>query len=174
MSDEERQIITDEALEKLRVGELIDTYQFTVTDKWVKKYAMTIEDPNPLWFEDEYAEREGRFGRRVAPAAFCVAMNPMEAKGCCPASAFWAELYGVPDHGHHWGGLAAYNEFEYEKPIYVGDTITCEVRNRRAYEKQGSEAVLVIAETEYKMINQDDETVGIGVYGNLVQFGNED
>jgi hypothetical protein len=34
--------------------------------------------------------------------------------------------------------------------------------------------VLVIVETEYKMINQDDETVGIGVYGNLVQFGDED
>jgi acyl dehydratase len=167
----ENKVITDKAIEKLRIGEVIETREFKVTDKWVKKYALAIRDPNPLWFDEEYAAREGCYDRRVAPAAFCVALNPME-RGCCPASAFWAELRGVPDDGRHWGGFAAYNEFEYEKPIYVGDRITCEVANRGCYEKQGKRGVLVVAETEYRMINQDGETVGVGVYGNMVQFGN--
>jgi len=165
-------VLTDAALEKLNIGELRETREFTVTDKWVKEYCLALRDPNPLWWDDEYARREGRFERRAVPAAFCVAMNPME-RGCCPASAFWAELRGVPDNGRHWGGLAAYNEFEYERPIFVGDRITCEVRNRRAYEKQGKRAVLVIAETEYRMINQNGETVGVGIYGNMVQFGED-
>jgi acyl dehydratase len=171
MSDEWK-VLTEKAIEKLEAGKLVATREYDVTDKWVKEYALSLCDPNPLWWDGEFAEREGRFGRRVAPSGVCVAMNPME-RGLCPASAFWAELYGKPDHGHHWGGLAAYNEFEYEKPIYIGDHITLEVRNRRAYEKQGKRAVLVIAETEYRMINQDGETVGVGIYGNMVQFGNQ-
>lgn len=163
-------IITKSAEEKLRIGELIETREYgTITDKWLKKYALSLRDTNPLYLDDEYAEKEGRFGYRIAPSAFCVVLNPME-RGCCPASAFWAELWGRPDDGKCWGGHAAYNRFEYEKPIRVGDRLRCEIRNRKCYEKHGKRGVLVAVETDYTLIDQQGETVALCTYGNMSQF----
>jgi acyl dehydratase len=138
-----------------------------VTDKVLREYALALRDPNPLWHDKGYAEREGRFARRVAPSAFCLTLNPMERVGLKPASDFWEEIFGEP--GDYWGGHAAYNRFELARPIYVGDTITTEVSNRDCYEKEGKRALLVVAESQYRMTNQDGEYVGLGIYGNMVQ-----
>lgn len=161
--------ITAEAEEALAAGKLQDRRTWPqVTERQLRKYALSLRDPNPLWHSRRYAEREGAWGRRALPTGFCVVFNPMERVGLRPASDFWAVVHGEP--GSYWGGLAAYNTFELERPLYVGDTITTEVRNTRCYEKRGKHALLVIAETEYKMFDSDDTYVGVGVYGNIVQF----
>jgi acyl dehydratase len=163
--------ITPAAEKALAVGELQDRRTWPrLTDKQLRKYAISLRDPNPLWHDREYAEREGAWGRRALPTAFCVIFNPMERIGLKPASDFWAEVHGKP--GSYWGGLAAYNQFELERPFFLGDVITTEVRNLRCYEKRGKHALLVIAETEYRMLDEQDELVGVGVYGNIVQFDN--
>ena len=115
-------IITDKAREKLRISELIDTRTFDahrslITDKWIKLYALAIRDSNPLWFDDAYAAREGRFGERVLPTAYFTLFNPMENGGACPASDFWAELHGKP--GKYWGGHAAYNKIDSQKSLRI-------------------------------------------------------
>jgi acyl dehydratase len=168
-------LITDKAKEKLRIGELVETWtppahRGVITDKWLKEYALATRDPNPLWWDDEFAAREGRFGRRVAPTAFCTLFNPMEQAGLCPASAFWAEIRGVPDNGRHWGGHAAYNKVEIKRPLRLGDRVTCEIRNLDCYEKHGKQNLLVCVETEYKMFDEAGETIAVCVYGNMSQF----
>ncbi len=168
---EKWQKITDRAIEKLRIGEVVYTQTFPrVTDKRLRKYAMALHDSNPLWLDKEYAERVGRFGRRTVPSAYCTIFNPMENGGLKPASAFWAEIFGKEDSGQFWGGHAAYNRFDFEHPIYIGDTITVAVSNSDCFEKQGKHALLVVAEAQYRMTNQDGDYVGTGTYGNMVQM----
>lgn len=170
MSDE-FVIITPEAVKELRIGELMGTRTFYITDKLVKKYCLSLRETNPLWLDNDYAAREGRFGKRVLPSAFCVALNPMEAGGHSikPVKPFLDVLRNDPSKDFE-GAHAAYNGFEYFKPICFGDTITCEVRNRKYYEKFGKRTILVAVETEYKMIAQDGETRGVGTYGSMCQF----
>jgi acyl dehydratase len=167
-------IITDKAKEKLRVGELVNTrsfdpYRSLITDKWIKLYALAIRDPNPLWFDDAYAAREGRFGERVLPTAYFTLFNPMENGGACPASDFWAELHGKP--GNYWGGHAAYNKIDVREPLRLGDRIGyCELRNRDCFEKRGSKTVLVCVETEYQVFDDQKKLRAVCAYGNMTQF----
>ena len=134
-------IITEKAKDKLRIGELVETCTFDerrtlITDKWLKLYALALRDSNPLWFDEVYAEREGRFGERVLPTAYFTLFNPMENGGACPASDFWAELRGKP--GRYWGGHAAYNRIEVKDPPRLGDKVGyCELRNRDCFENRG-------------------------------------
>lgn len=165
----EQKVITPAAREKLRIGELLKTFEFPqITDRWVTRYCIALHDTNPLWLDNDYAAREGRFGYRIAPGSFCVIFNPMEARGYSPASDFWAELHGKP--GTYWGGHAAYNTFEYFKPLRVGDKLKAEVRNTDCFEKQGKSSVLVCAETEYLLIDQNGEKVCSCRYGNMSHF----
>ncbi len=167
-------IITETARRKLRIGELVDTRTFDehrslITDKWLKLYALALRDPNPLWFDGAYAAREGRFGARTLPTAYYTLFNPMENGGACPASDFWAELHGKP--GHYWGGHAAYNRIEAKRPLRLGDRIgCCELRNTDCFEKRGKSAVLVCAETEYRVFDSGKNLLAICHYGNISQF----
>lgn len=164
-------LITDKAMEKLAVGKVVHRQTFPrITDKDLRKYCQALCNYNPLWLDKDYAAGANAFGRRTVPSAYCTVFNPIENGGLMPASAFWAEVMGLEDHGHFWGGHAAYNRFDFERPIYVGDTIRIEVANRDAYEKEGKRAHLVVAETDYKMFDQNDEYVGVGTYGNMMQI----
>lgn len=167
-------IITEKAKAKLRIGELIemrtfDAHRRLITDKWLKLYALALRDPNPVWFDDAFAKREGRFGERVLPTAYYTLFNPMENGGACPATDFWVELTGQP--GPHWGGHAAGNRIVAKRPLKLGDRIGyCELRNRGCYEKRGKATVLVCAETEYQVFTADKELLAVCTYSNMRQF----
>lgn len=168
---DEWMVITPDAQDRLQIGEVVETREFYVDDRLLKKYALSLRDPNPLYWDDAYAEAWGRWSERVCPSAFAVALNPMEQHpGSCPASAFWATVRGVPDTGRLWGGFAAYNRFELDRPIRLGDTVRCDVSNRGCYEKHGKRGVLVCVETEYRMGTRDGASIGIGLYGNMREF----
>jgi len=168
-------ILTEKAKEKLRIGELVDTLEFDkqrslINDRWIKLYALALRDTNPLWYDDDFAKREGRFGERVLPTAYYTLFNPMEHLGACPASDFWAELHGKP--GRYWGGHAAYNEIEVKRPLRLGDRIGyCELRNRDCFEKRGKRTVLICVETEYRVFDDKKNLLAICAYGNMSQFG---
>ncbi len=87
-------IITEAAKTRLRIGEVVETREFFVDDRLLKKYQMTLRDPNPLYWDDEYAKEAGAWGERVCPSGMVLALNPMEHHpSCCPASAFWAARF---------------------------------------------------------------------------------
>lgn len=46
----------------------------------MREYAVALRIGDPRFFDEEYAAREGRFGYRVAPSAFCTVLNPMERR----------------------------------------------------------------------------------------------
>lgn len=169
-------IITDKAIARLRIGELIGTRTFDdyphrslISDKWAKLYALALRDTNPLWYDTAFAQRAGYFRDRVLPTAYYTIFNPMENGGACPASDFWEELSGEP--GPHWGGHAAHNKVEAIRPLRLGDHVArSEMRNLGCFEKRGKQTILVCAETEYRVFDAKDNLMAICAYGNIRQF----
>ncbi len=115
----------------------------------IREFAKSIKDPNPIYYDLEYAKKE--VGGVMLPPTFLMTL------------AHWDEGEGRPHvkmdlrrvlHGEQ--------EFEYLKPIYAGDVLTAVTRVTDVYEKAGSRGgtmTFVIMETEYK--NQRGDLVAL-------------
>lgn len=88
----------------------------------VKRFALAIGDPNPLWQDEEYA-RKTNYGGIIAPPALVIALGWED---------FQTERMSVG------AGLHAGTELEYYQPIRVGDTIgiTSKLLDMRERESQ--------------------------------------
>jgi acyl dehydratase len=110
-------LITNEALQKwmerigvkLRVRNIHNRY---ATPDSIRKFALCIGDPNPLWIDEEYAKNTA-YGRQVAPPSWLYSVFPT-----------WVSE-GLPGvHGFHSG-----NNWRFYKPVFSGDIITPECIN---------------------------------------------
>ncbi len=107
-------VITEEAIAKLksRIG-----IKWQPRESWfnematrdaIRHFAQGIGDENPLWQDEEYAQKT-KYGSIIAP-------------GCFLYSVYWAvgSWGGLPGiHGWHSG-----NDWEFYQPIFVNDKIT--------------------------------------------------
>lgn len=119
----------------------------------IRRYALAVEDCNPLWFDNEYAKKT-RWGGIITPPTF------MHTCGGGTALAGPSHIPGIDDWPH--GSLFAGSEFEFYLPVRVGDKIRPKSKLIDAVEKAGKfveHMVLVTAETEFT--NQNGELVGI-------------
>ena len=119
----------------------------------IRRYALAVEDFNPLWLDMEYAKKT-RWKGIIAPPTF------IHICGGAPALAGPSHIPGVDDWPH--GALFAGSEFEFLIPIRIGDKIRPKSKIIDAVEKTGKFAgsmVYVTAETTYT--NQKAEIVGI-------------
>ena len=133
---------------------------FTVPIEWskVREFARAIHDPNPVYFDPALAQKECG-GIPVPPTFLQVA-------------AFWMSEDSMPTakidlkrilHGEQ--------DFEFLKPIFVGDVLTGASRIADVYEKEGGRGgkmSFMVTEIEYK--NQKGETVAFA-RGTLVETG---
>ena len=166
----EWKVITDAARAVLRIGESWGTTTHEITDLWLREYAVTLNDANPLWFDDAYAKRYGRFGFRFCPAAFCAVLNPAERAEIMPQMAFFGRLRGMPEGQGTWG-FAAYTNADYRRPIRVGDRVTCTVRVDGVKEKElKTGEVLVLVDIVYGMTDADGEEIGTVTAGVAHKF----
>jgi acyl dehydratase len=169
----ESKIITEEARELLRIGDVCGRTTHKVTDLWVQEYAIALRDGNPLWLDNEYAEREGWFGYRVAPSAFFTVLNPTERGEIQWGREYFQKLREQSGRRSS-GAFAAFSNVEYlDTPIRVGDTIACEASVADTYEKSGENAVLVFVEVDYVMTNQEGKKVGRATAGWITSFPHE-
>lgn len=133
---------------------------FTMPIEWskVREFARAIRDPNPIYFDPELAKKECG-GIPVPPTFLQVA-------------AFWQDSESMPTvqfdlrrilHGEQ--------EFEFFKPILVGDTLTGVARVADIYEKEGGRGgkmTFLAVETTYT--NQRNEKVALSRFV-LVETG---
>jgi acyl dehydratase len=124
---------------------------FTMPVEWgkVREFARAIKDPNPVYFDPEAAGKE--CGGIPIPPTFLM------------TSSFWQDAESAPSanldirrilHGEQ--------EFQFLKPIFVGDTLTGVMRVADVYEKEGGRGgrmTFVVLETEYT--NQKGEKVAL-------------
>jgi acyl dehydratase len=106
----------------------------------IREFARAIKDDNPMYFDEEVAEREA--GGVMPPPTFTM------------TQAFWDDGQSRIDLGLDMRRvLHGEQEFEYVKPVYAGDSLTGQGRISSVEKrpgKRGGEMTLVTLETEYK------------------------
>ena len=100
---------------------------FSMPIEWgkVREFARAVRDPNPVYFDPELAKKE--CGGVPIPVTFL------------QTSAFWQTAESMPplDMFDMRRILHGEQEFEFFKPILVGDTLTGIARVADIYEKEG-------------------------------------
>jgi acyl dehydratase len=119
---------------------------FPVTKEHIREFAEAVGDLNPLYVDEEAAQR-GPYQGIIAPPTFYDVFRAEEAK--------------LPDLKVQFGNVS-YNAgqgCEYFLPIRAGDTITVKTRIVDVYEKTGrsGKMVFIVRETTYE--NQQQEKV---------------
>jgi peroxisomal enoyl-CoA hydratase 2 len=133
---------------------------FTVPIEWskVREFARAIRDPNPVYFDPELAKKECN-GIPVPPTFLQVA-------------AFWQGPDSIPAANFDLRRiLHGEQEFEYFKPVLVGDVLTGTARVVDVLEREGGRGgkmTFMITEIEYK--NQKGEKVAIA-RATLIETG---
>jgi acyl dehydratase len=133
---------------------------FTVPIEWskVREFARAIRDPNPVYFDPELAKKECN-GIPVPPTFLQVA-------------AFWQGADSIPTANFDLRRiLHGEQEFEYFKPVLVGDVLTGTARVVDVLEREGGRGgkmTFMITEIEYK--NQKGEKVAIA-RATLIETG---
>jgi acyl dehydratase len=92
----------------------------------VKKFAEAIGDPNPLYVDEE-AARASRYGGLIVPPTF-------------PRTFEYGEVDGLGSPGQ--GYIHGEHRIRYERPLFVGEEVSCYAEVRDYYEKEGREGPL--------------------------------
>jgi acyl dehydratase len=123
------------------IGRVLSTGSATVTAEHVAAFARALSDPNPLYVDPE-AARRGPFGSLVAPPTYPIAFMTQAMAGGMDTFLELGLNFMTLVHGEQ--------EFEYARPIRVGETLTLTGRISDVYEKTGSSGTLdfVVLETE--------------------------
>lgn len=136
---------------KAKIGTVLPPIVMEVEKGAVRRFAQAVEDPNPLYADEEYARRT-RYGGVVCPPGFF---------GWPAGEEVGAErilsLLGRPFENV----LNAGNESEFYRPVRPGDVLVSSTRLADIYEKKGGagDLLFVVLETTYK--NQTDQVVAI-------------
>ena len=144
MADES--LITEELKKKIGVEGKPRVYE--VEKGLIRQFARAIEDPNPLWQDEEFA-RKTKYGGLVAPLALVIALGWEDFQAEGPR----ADVKNI-------AGLHGGTELEWYRPIKAGDKITITntlVDARERDSKRLGKMAFMTYERAYK--NQNGELV---------------
>ena len=153
----ESSYITPEA--QAYIGKANATRTVEVTKRDIRRFALSIGDANPLYYDEEYAKGT-RYGGIVAPPSFyCALQLEEEPLGDLEHSGLGKKMgirMEVPVPGFP-GAVAAGRRIEWDEPIRPGDAISFNEKVTDIYEKQGSRGPMIFIITEWRFLNQRDE-----------------
>ena len=138
------------------VGKKTGAYKVRVERGPVSYFAAALQDDNPI-YRDPAAAKAAGFDSIPAPPTYSFAIQhmgkageeqpPDPTKGANPMHAVMGALHGE-------GALILHGEqeFEYHRPIEVGDVLVGEGVIRDVYEKDSDSALMtfIVIETEWK------------------------
>ena len=116
----------------------------------IRKFAQAIDDPNPLWQDENYAQTT-RYRGIIAPPTFVTALRHERILELlktikCPLK----------------GLLNGSSEIEYFQPIRPGDIITVSSKFTNFKERKGKQGKLLFMYYEVTYKNQKGNVVAIG------------
>ena len=126
------------------IGRLLSTGSATVTPEHVAAFARALGDDDPLYRDAEAAKR-GPFGTVVAPPTYPIAFMIQAMSGGMDTFLELGLNFMTLVHGEQ--------EFEYVRPVKIGETLTLTGRIADVYEKMNSAGAtldFVVLETEGK------------------------
>jgi len=152
--------------------------RFPVESAHIAMFARSINDPNPVYYDPEYAAST-EVGGIPAPPTFVQAsaqFDPdyfLRPKFDQPWFGSGREATGIvrdpaTSGGGGGGGLHAEQHYEYHRPLLAGDVLTATTRDGEKWEKQGRRGgTLQFSETITEYRNAAGELVvtarGVGV-----------
>ncbi len=149
-------VLTGEMRERILATEF-QPATFEVEKTHITSFARAIGDENPLW-NDEAAARRSRYGGLVAPPTFTrMIVNSVRLPG--------TTQYRLPGSVQVDGG----SQWRYFEPIRPGDRITQHRRITDVYERQGSAGPLIFIITQFRFVNQFDETA-VALTGVTIRY----
>ena len=125
----------------------------------IQRFAIAVDDPNPLWTDEEYAKKS-RYGGIIAPPGFFG----------WPAKAQWTFGMGGPmaDVLAEFtkagfpivldGGMA----YEFFIPVRPGDTLVSTAKVTDIYERAGRAGTSLFGTIETTYVNQNGDIVAKG------------
>ena len=130
--------------------------RFPLSDEMAFDLADAIEDPNPLYADQNHAKRS-RFGELLCPplATWKDIAPPIGFFGAGQESHFQVPL---PFNSY---GLNGGSDWQFLRPAYVGDWITRRFRISDIYEKQGRSGPLVFVVRLETQTNQHGQIVNL-------------
>lgn len=138
--------------EEYEVGQTIITEGRTITDADIVNFAGISGDFNPLHTDESYASKSP-FGKRVAHGALVLSI----ATGLAYRMRF---LEGTVL------AFRSIDEWKFSAPVYIGDTIRCEVKVTEVKEAKRLGGGMVTFDV--KVLNQEDKMVQRGMWSILV------
>ena len=156
-------LITPELLAAFRVGEVSGRYTFLVTREHIKRFAGVLAHRS----QEEQVVFDGDLGDGpplAAPTVFFSALDPLELR--------------IMSHDHgldlipfrKTGGGNAFNEIEYDRPIFSGDIVTVAVTFTDIYERDGRSGRLLFRVRENLLTDQRGEHIGVARSGHAYAF----
>ena len=138
----EESLITQELKDILGKERVVATYE--VERGAIRKLAAAIEDPNPLWQDEQYANKT-RYGGIIAPPTFINGIRYPEFHDDLMKYSGLKRLLN--------GGV----EIEYFEPIRPGDIITRKDKVIDACVRQGKQGPMLFEVCQLDYVNQHDK-----------------
>jgi acyl dehydratase len=120
---------------------------YEVEKGMIRRFAQAVGDPNPLWQDEDYAEKTG-YGGVIAPPTFILTLGFDQLQQVLPLGSSLAVLHGS-------------TELECYQPVRPGDviTVTTKIKNVRERQSKMGRTVFITLNIDYK--NQKQETVAV-------------
>ncbi len=131
---------------KSKVGEVWQSRVYEIEKGMLRRFAQAIEDPNPLWQDEEYARKTG-YGSIIAPPIFIATLGLEQLQSLLTTTAAGTILHGS-------------TELECYHPVRVGDVITATTRIADFRQRQGKMGTMTFVTFDITYENQRGELVG--------------
>ncbi len=125
----------------------------------IRRFAVAIGDPNPLYLDDEYAKKTC-YGGVIAPSTLIFELNHNIEEELLEEDGGQAhKFYMLPSFKPVFfrGG----NEYEFYQPVRPTDKVTVEQEISKIYEKAVKTGVLTFVVVKLTYTNQRDELLAI-------------
>ena len=128
-----------------------------VTVWGIRRFLEATTDDNPLWQDEQYAQRT-RWGGIIAPPAYLEAFNPSNHAFRRSPDMSHMSLPFAPPFPRTF---QAFNEFLFFIPLIPGDKITSICKLGDIYQREGKSGRMVFIRIDNEHRNQRNELVGI-------------
>lgn len=121
----------------------------------IKLFADSIMDPDPLYYDEEFAQTTKHQGI-VAPPTFFGGATCLRSLKAGDSRTMSSIQLPIPKN---WTSVAAGDDFHFFTAVKPGDTLTCREKIIDAYEKKGQTGNLMFITREKTFTNQHSQLV---------------
>ncbi len=145
------------------IGKSSGSSIFDVQEETIRRFADAVDDPNPLYWDEEYAKKS-KYGAIIAPPGFISSpwfsnrptKWPKKGTASSEATAGLRSALAKAGFGRVLdGGM----EYDFFKPVRAGDTITSSTIIKDIIEREGATGKMAFLITETTYTNQKGEMV---------------